>query len=61
MTYAAVTITAATLGTNLSADRAANAIAPVWTTLGTIQIQEGLVTDIPANQITTTIILSAPS
>src|SRR5262249_11597971 len=38
--FASVTITAATGGTNISADKAANASSPAWTTLGPIVIAE---------------------
>src|SRR5437667_12207419 len=41
MTQAAVTVTAATGGTNVSADRAQNGAAPAYSTLGNIVIQEG--------------------
>ncbi len=36
-----VTITPATGGTNISADKSANATLPAWTTLGAISIDEG--------------------
>ena len=36
-----VTVTAATNGTSISADRAANATSPAWTSLGPITITEG--------------------
>src|SRR5205823_8418770 len=39
--YAAVTITSATGGANIPADKAANAISPAWTALGPIVIREG--------------------
>src|SRR3984957_11399474 len=39
--HAAVTVSPATGGTNISADTAANAPAPAWTTLGAITITEG--------------------
>ena len=57
--FAVVTITAATLGTNISADKAANATAPAWTTLGNIRVAEAVATDIPANQTGATLILTA--
>ncbi|HEY6167374.1 MAG TPA: PKD domain-containing protein, partial [Verrucomicrobiae bacterium] len=40
-TFAFVTITPATNGTSISADKAANATSPAWTTLGPIVITEG--------------------
>ena len=56
--YAAVTVTAATRGTNMSADRANNAISPSWSWLWQIRIAEWVNTDIPANQNSWTIILT---
>src|ERR1044071_9377129 len=38
---ATVTITSATNGTSISADKAASAISPAWTSLGAITIREG--------------------
>src|SRR5215210_1048395 len=38
--FANVTVTAATGGTNVSADKAANATVPAWTTLGNVAISE---------------------
>ena len=38
--YGNVTVTPASGGTNLSADKAANATLPAWTTLGNIVIAE---------------------
>ncbi len=56
---AAVTVTAASGGTNISADKAANAASPAWTTLGNIVISENAKGDFAAgtNQ---TLILTAP-
>jgi hypothetical protein len=58
-----VTVTAATGGTNLSADRAANATAPQWTTLANIVITEpgNGKQDIGPNQTNATLILTAPT
>src|SRR5262245_15575883 len=39
--FSAVTITPASNGSNISADKAANATSPAWTTLGAITIDEG--------------------
>ena len=58
---AAVTITTATGGTNISADKAANATSPAYTTLGNISITSNNNNDIPKNQTNVTMILSAPS
>src|SRR5438876_9503267 len=60
VTQAAVTVTAATGGTNVSADRAQNGAAPAFTTLGNIVIQEGANGDF-ANANGRTLILTAPS
>ena len=57
---AAVTVTAATGGTNISADKAANAVSPAWTTLGNIVIAEGLSADF-AKATGQTLILTIPS
>ena len=43
--YATVTILKASGGTNLPADRAANATSPLYTTLGNVRFTEALVTD----------------
>ena len=56
---AAVTVTAASGGANISADKAANAASPAWTMLGNIVISENAEGDFAAgtNQ---TLILTAP-
>lgn len=59
--YAAVTVTAATGGTNISADRASNGTGSLWTTLGNIVINEWANGDMPANQTNVTLILTAPT
>ncbi len=59
--FAAVTVTEATGGTNISADKAANAISPAYTALGNIVIQSQASNDFPKNQKRVTLILSAPS
>lgn len=59
--YAAATVTAWTAGTNLSADKASNAISPAWTTLWQIRINEWANTDIPANLNSWTYILTIPT
>src|SRR5207248_6978127 len=58
-----VTVTAATGGTNLSADKAGNATAPSYTTLGNIVIAEpgSGKQDIAPSQTNKTLILTAPS
>ena len=48
-TFAAVSITTATGGTNISADKAANATSPAYTTLGNIVILETANNDINPN------------
>ena len=58
---AAVTVTPASGGTNISADNAANATTPAWTTLGNIVIAEGATGDIPGGLIGATLILTAPT
>jgi hypothetical protein len=58
---AAVSITAATGGTNISADKAANASSPQTTTLGDIVIQEGGGTFGDFGSPGGTLILTAPS
>ncbi|MFA6469683.1 MAG: hypothetical protein WCW35_12350 [Bacteroidota bacterium] len=60
MLFATVTVTAATGGTNISADKAANAVTPLFTTLGNIVITEGAKGDF-AIGTGVTMILSAPS
>ena len=60
VTQAAVTVTAATGGTNISADKAQNATAPAFTTLGNIVILEGANGDF-ATGTGVTLILTAPS
>jgi len=60
VTQAAVTVTAATGGTNISADKAQNATAPSFTTLGNIVILEGANGDFAAGT-GVTLILTAPS
>ncbi|MCX6120398.1 MAG: hypothetical protein NTX44_02110 [Ignavibacteriales bacterium] len=57
---AAVTVTAATGGTNISADKAANATSPAWTALGNIVITEGANGDF-ATGTGVTFILTAPA
>ncbi|MFA6476084.1 MAG: hypothetical protein WCV68_01565, partial [Candidatus Paceibacterota bacterium] len=47
--FAAVSITTATGGTNISADKAANATSPAYTTLGNIVITENNNNDISSN------------
>ncbi|MFA6408489.1 MAG: hypothetical protein WCW36_03435, partial [Candidatus Paceibacterota bacterium] len=58
--FAAVTVTAATGGTNISADKAANAAVPAYTTLGNIIIAENSNGDFAASQTNRTLILTAP-
>ena len=58
--FATVTITGASGGGNISADTAANAPAPAWTTLGPITITEGASTDF-TNGTGVTLILKAPA
>src|SRR5688572_7732016 len=57
---AAVTVTAASGGTNIPADRAANATSPSYTTLGNIIINENANGDI-ATGTGVTIIFTAPT
>src|ERR1051326_3470310 len=59
-TFAAVSVTVATGGTNLSADLATNGAAPAFTTLGNIVITETGTGDFAA-QTTKTLILTAPN
>lgn len=58
---AAVTVTAGTNGTNISADKASNATSPAYTTLGNIIIDENATADFPASQTNRTFILTAPT
>ncbi|MHB9019408.1 MAG: fibronectin type III domain-containing protein [Minisyncoccota bacterium] len=58
---AAVAITAATGGTNISADNAANAASPAWTTLGNIVITSQANNDFAKNATNATLILTIPS
>src|ERR1700746_455628 len=46
--HATVTVTAATGGATISADTAANAASPAWTSLGPIVIAEGAAADFGA-------------
>ena len=55
-----VNVTAATGGTNISADRAANATSPAFTILGNIVITEVVATDFAAGN-NVTLILTAPN
>jgi len=57
---ATVSITPASGGTNISADRAANASSPAWTSLGAIVITEGNKADF-ATSNGVTLILKAPA
>jgi len=57
---AVVTVTGASGGSNLSADTAANASAPAWTTLGAITIAEGETGDF-ATDTDVTLVLKAPA
>ena len=57
---AAVGVTAATGGGAISADTAANAATPAWTSLGAITITEGLATDFAVGA-GVTLILTAPT
>ncbi len=58
---AAVTVTPASGGTNISADNAANATTPAWTTLGNIVVAEAANGDFAQSQTNTTMVLSAPT
>src|SRR6266481_5074423 len=58
--FATVTVTAATGGTNLSADKAQNATSPAFTTLGNIVIAENVTSDF-AIGTGVTLVLTAPS
>ncbi len=58
--YAAVTVTPATGGTNILADKAANATSPAWTPLGPIIIKEGNKFDFSSGA-NLTLVLKAPS
>src|SRR6266404_4476354 len=55
-----VSITAASGGTNISADKAADATSPGWVTLGSFVLNEGNKTDISAGS-GQTLILKAPA
>jgi hypothetical protein len=55
------TVTPASGGTNISADKAANAASPAYSTLGNIVIDENANNDFARNQNNTTLILSAPN
>jgi hypothetical protein len=55
-----VNVTAGSGGTNISADKAANATSPGFTTLGDIVVSEGVNNDFPV-QSNTTLIVTAPS
>src|SRR6266850_6753799 len=59
-TYATVTLTAATGGTNIPADKAANATSPAWTALGPIVIREGNKFDFSSGA-NVTLVLKAPA
>src|SRR5215213_5305347 len=56
----ATTVTPAAGGTNISADKAANATSPAFTTLGDIVIAENVNNDFPV-QASRTLILTAPT
>ena len=58
---AAVVVTPASGGTNISADNAANASVPAYTTLGNIVITSGAQNDFAKNVANATLILTAPS
>src|SRR5437763_5300396 len=58
--YAAVTITSATGGTNILADKAANATSPAWTALGPMVIREGNKFDFSSGS-NLTLVLKAPA
>src|SRR6185436_17167218 len=58
--YAAVTLTTATGGTNISADKAANAISPQWTTLSNIVLTEASQSDFGTG-INSTLALNTPT
>ncbi len=60
--FAAVSITTSPSGgTNISADNAANATTPAYTTLGTLVITEGANGDFANNQPARTFIINAPA
>lgn len=61
LAYAAALVTPATGGTNISADSAADAPSPAWTTLGNIVITEGANADFAGAQTNKTLILTAPT
>ena len=56
----AVSVSGATGGSSLSADTAANASSPAWTTLGAITITEGANSDFAAGS-NVTLVLNAPA
>ncbi len=58
--FATVTILKATGGTSISADKAANAPSPVYTTVGNIRLTEGAFTDFAVGS-NVTYILNAPT
>jgi len=58
--FAAVTLTGASGGSAISADTAANALAPAWTTLGAITIREGANGDFTQGT-NITLVLRAPA
>lgn len=60
-TNAAVTITLPGNGVNISADTAANGSSPSYTTLNTISIVEGLISDLAALQTNKTLVLTPPA
>ena len=58
---AQVTVSGASFGTGISADKAANATSPLYTTLGDIQISETFPGDFPVTGGIETLILTAPA
>ena len=58
--FANVTITKATGGTSISADKATNALIPAYTTIGSIKLTEGVITDF-AIGTNVTVVLNAPT
>jgi hypothetical protein len=59
--WASVAVTPATGGTNISADKAANAASPAYTTLGDIKIVSQNDNDFPKNNWSASIALTAPA
>ena len=59
--FANVVVTGGTGGTNTSADKAANATSPAFTTLTNIVITEGANSDFPGSVTNATFTLSAPA